>query len=138
MDLQSPWQFLIIGYLATVMLETPVLLIGLSQGNTMRTRLVAAAWLTACTYPVVVLVLPPLLRESWGETVYLLVAETFAPLAECVLFTLVFNTKEERWSKTNVQDCLIITGANLFSFLTGQAYWWWHGALLLERSPEFF
>ena len=35
--------------------------------------------------PIVVLVLPPLLWQPFGRTWYLVVAETFAPVAECLL-----------------------------------------------------
>ena len=120
MDLHNPWVFLVIGYLVTVALETPVLLVGLSRRHSVRTRLLAGAWLTACTYPVVVLVLPPLLRETWGEIPYLLVAETFAPVAECALFVWVFGTSGQWWNRSNVRDCAVIIAANGVSFLTGQ------------------
>ena len=124
MDLHNPWVFLVVGYLVTVALETPVLLAGLSRRHSVRTRLLAGAWLTACTYPVVVLVLPPLLRETGGEIPYLLVAETFAPLVECALSTWVFCKSGQRWTRSTVQDYVAITGANLVSFLTGQVVWW--------------
>ena len=120
MDLHNPWVFLVVGYLVTVALETPVLLVGLSRRHSVRTRLLAGAWLTACTYPVVVLVLPPLLRETWGEIPYLLVAETFAPVAECALFVWVFGTSGQWWNRSNVRDCAAIIAANGVSFLTGQ------------------
>ncbi len=120
MDLHNPWVFLVVGYLVTVALETPVLLAGLSRRHSVRTRLLAGAWLTACTYPVVVLVLPPLLRETWGEIPYLLVAETFAPVAECALFVWVFGTSGQWWNRSNVRDCAAIIAANGVSFLTGQ------------------
>ena len=120
MDLHNPWVFLVIGYLVTVALETPVLLVGLSRRHSVQTRLLAGAWLTACTYPVVVLVLPPLLRETWGEIPYLLVAETFAPVAECALFVWVFGTSGQWWNRSNVRDCAAIIAANGVSFLTGQ------------------
>ncbi|MCY2938122.1 MAG: hypothetical protein NTV55_07175 [Planctomycetota bacterium] len=120
MDLHNPWLFLIVGYLVTVALETPVLLAGLSCRHPVQTRLLAGAWLTACTYPVVVLVLPPLLRETWGELPYLLVAETFAPLAECALFLWVFGESRQRWTRSTVRDCAAIIAANLASFLIGQ------------------
>lgn len=120
MDLHNPWVFLVVGYLVTVALETPVLLAGLSRRHSVQTRLLAGAWLTACTYPVVVLVLPPLLRETWGEIPYLLVAETFAPVAECALFVWVFGTSGQWWNRSNVRDCAAIIAANGVSFLTGQ------------------
>ena len=120
MDLHNPWVFLVVGYLVTVALETPVLLAGLSRRHSVQTRLLAGAWLTACTYPVVVLVLPPLLRETWGEIPDLLVAETFAPVAECALFVWVFGTSGQWWNRSNVRDCAAIIAANGVSFLTGQ------------------
>ena len=124
MDLHNPWVFLVVGYLVTVALEAPVLLAGLSRRHSVQTRLLAGAWLTACTYPVVVVVLPPLLRETWGEIPYLLVAETFAPLAECALFTWVFGASGQWWNRSTVRDCAAIFAANLVSFLTGQVVWW--------------
>ena len=120
MDLHNPWVFLVVGYLVTVALETPVLLAGLSRRHSVQTRLLAGAWLTACTYPVVVLVLPPLLRETWGEIPYLLVAETFAPVAECALFVWVFGASGQWWNRLTVRDCAAIIAANGVSFLTGQ------------------
>ena len=128
MDLHNPWVFLVIGYLVTVVLETPVLLAGLSRRHSVQTRLLAGAWLTACTYPVVVLVLPPLLRETWGEIPYLLVAETFAPLAEFALFVWVFSEPGKRWNRLNLRDSATIIAANLVSFLTGQFLWYYLGA----------
>src|SRR5437763_10572916 len=76
------WRFLPIGYLFTIAIETPVLLLGLPKNIPVRQRAWLGVWLTACTYPIVVLVLPTVLygQERAG---YLLIAETFAPLAEC-------------------------------------------------------
>ena len=130
MDLHNPWVFLVIGYLVTVVLETPVLLAGLSRRHSVQTRLLAGAWLTACTYPVVVLVLPPLLRETLGEIPYLLVAETFAPLAECALFVWVFGASGKWWNLSIGRDCAAIIAANLVSFLTGQVVWWLLGKMV--------
>jgi len=109
----SPWElwhFFPIGYLLTIAIETPVLFFGLSPHHPKLRRIAAGFWLTACTYPIVVLVLPLLLSERW---VFLLVAETFAPLAECALFWLAFG-KEARW-----RDFVVIVIANLASFLMG-------------------
>lgn len=124
MDVHSPWLFLIAGYIATVVLEAPMLLAGLSRRHTLKTRLLAAVWLTACTYPVVVVMLPPLLRERYGDFVYLLVAETFAPIAECLLFAIGFLLQGDVWKKATLRDFGAITLANLISFLAGQAFWW--------------
>src|SRR5262245_373603 len=83
----NPWTWLPIGYLLSVLVETPLLLVGLSPRHSFRTKLFAAFWLTAITYPVVVLVLPPIAGEH-----YLLIAETFAPACECAVFLLYFGS----------------------------------------------
>jgi hypothetical protein len=106
------WHFLPIGYLFTIAIETPILLLGLSRHHSIKRRLLAGIWLTACTYPIVVLVMP-LLLWSYSRTLYLVVAETFAPVAECLLFWLAFG-KESRW-----RDFAVIVVANLASFLLG-------------------
>src|SRR5881227_4192776 len=79
------WRFLLIGYPFTILIETPVLLLGLSQRHSIKRRIFAGVWLTACTYPIVVLVMP-LMFGGVSRTIYLAVAEIFAPVAECVLF----------------------------------------------------
>jgi hypothetical protein len=110
----SPWElwhFFPIGYLLTIAIETPVLFFGLSPHHSKLRRIGAGIWLTCCTYPIVVLVLPLLLTERW---LFLLVAETFAPLAECALFWLAFG-KQTTW-----RDFVVIVIANLASFLAGE------------------
>src|SRR5690242_19071561 len=107
------WRFLPLGYLFTIAIETPILLIGLSHHHTKRRRLLAGIWLTACTYPIVTLVLP-LCMQSYSRTTYLLIAETFAPVAERSLFWLAFG-KESTW-----RDFGVIVLANLASFIGGE------------------
>lgn len=109
------WRFLLPGYLLTIALETAVLLVGLSPRNSLARRLFAGAWLTACTFPIVVLVLPPLVGEPFGHFPYLLVAETFAPAAECALFLAAFGVH----GRDSLRDCAAIVSANLVSFLLG-------------------
>src|ERR1044071_1290522 len=92
MNPEDLWRFLLVGYLLTVAVETPVLVLFLSKRHALKRRLFAGLWLTACTYPVVVLVLPPLFADS-SRALYLAVAETFAPAAECLLFYLAFGGK---------------------------------------------
>jgi hypothetical protein len=105
------WAFLPLGYLITILVETPVLLLFLARRHPMGTRLLTGVWLTACTYPIVILVLPNLFAD---RTSYLIVAETFAPLAECILFVLAFG--RSTWPR----DCAAITVANLLSFGLGE------------------
>jgi len=107
------WSFLPVGYLLTIAIETPILFFGLSAHHSKRRRIFAGFWLTACTYPIVVLVLPLLLIDH-SRAFFLLIAEVFAPVAECLLFWLAFG-KETRW-----RDFGVIVIANLASFLLGE------------------
>ena len=120
------WRFLLIGYPFTILIETPVLLLGLSQRHSIKRRIFAGVWLTACTYPIVVLVMP-LMFGGVSRTIYLVVAETFAPVAECVLFWLAYGKAEELGKRSMWQDFATIVIANLASFLGGEvlnAYGW--------------
>ena len=120
------WRFFPLGYLFSILIETPILLIGLSRRHSIKRRLVAGVWLTACTYPIVVLVLYPML-VSTSRTGYLVVAETFAPAAECVLFWLAYGERKEVGNRSMWQDLATIVIANLASFLGGEvlnAYGW--------------
>ena len=92
LPLSELWAFLPIGYLFTILIETPVLLVGLSPKVSLKQKLWCGAWLTACTYPIVILVLPALFFGQ-SRALYLFVAETFAPVAECALFWLAFRNK---------------------------------------------
>lgn len=107
------WRFLPLGYLFTIAIEIPILFFGLSAHHSKLRRVGAGIWLTACTYPIVTLVLPLLLIDG-SRAFYLLVAETFAPLGECLLFWLAFG-KEARW-----RDFGVIVIANLASFVLGE------------------
>jgi len=126
MSTSGLWRFLPFGYLLTILVETPILLIGLSKRHSIKRRLIAGVWLTACTYPIVVLVLPPLF-ENWSRAAYLIVAETFAPVAECILFWLAYGKPEELGRPSMWRDFAAITIANLASFGIGEvlnAYGW--------------
>jgi hypothetical protein len=115
----APWLFLVVGYLITVSIEAPVLLLGLSRRHPWPRRLFAGFWLTACTYPIVVIVLPPLF-DADNRFSYLLVAEVFAPVAECALFWLAFGTRELWWTRGMARDFAVIVAANLLSFGIGE------------------
>jgi hypothetical protein len=114
MDLPSNWAFLPVGYLFSVLVETPVLLVGLSPRHPYGRRLFAGLWLTACTYPIVVLVLPEFFDTREQRALYLWVAETFAPVAECALFWAAWGGRSV-W-----RDFTAITLANLASFGLGE------------------
>lgn len=119
-----------VGYLLTISVETPVLVAGLSRRHAVRHRLFAGVWLTACTYPVVWLVLPPLFPDPGQRWLYLLVAETFAPAGECLLFGLAFGRTEPRTRRALVRDLAVIVLANVLSFGLGEVFthrvgWGW-------------
>lgn len=124
------WHFLPLGYLLTILIETPILLVGLSSRHPLRRKLFAGVWLTACTYPIVTLVLP-LLFSPESRSLYLIVAETFAPVAECALFWLAFGNKEQLGKPSMWRDFLVIIVANLASFGVGEVVnaWRWFGLL---------
>lgn len=110
-------RMMLAGFAVTVAVETAVLLALLSRRHAVRTRLFAGVWLTACTYPVVWLVFPALFSDRW---LYLLVAETFAPAAECLLFWLAFIRRYPPDRRSTARDMLAVTLANLCSFGLGE------------------
>lgn len=122
------WYFLPIGYLFTILIETPVLLVGLSSKVKFRQKLMCGIWLTACTYPIVVLVLPAIFYGS-TRTAYLSVAETFAPVAECLIFWLAFRRRGILERADWLQCFAAIVIANLASFGFGEIlnYYRWFG-----------
>ncbi|HUF03583.1 MAG TPA: hypothetical protein VMM38_05340 [Aridibacter sp.] len=113
------WLFLPLGYTATVLIEAPILLLFLPRILGWKKRLAAGLWLTSCTYPVVVLVLPALMY-GYPRILYLAVAETFAPLAECALFWLVFRGTEGFEAGAWMRSFAVIVVANLLSFGIGE------------------
>ena len=117
MDLTAEelWAFLPLGYLLTIAIEIPILLFSLSPSHPPGRRLLAGCWLTACTYPVVILVLPLTVAAWWGNVAYLAVAETFAPVAECLLFRAAFPIPTCRIAA--IRDMAAIVAANLASFV---------------------
>ena len=124
------WHFLPRGYLLSIAIETPVLMVGLSRRHNLGRRLFAGVWLTACSYPFVVLVLPTLMAScSYG--LYLLFAETFAPVSECALFAAAFYRRGDPSTANRVQDMITIILANLASFgfgvLAAHMDWAWVG-----------
>ncbi len=106
------------GFSLSVVIETPVLMLGLSNRHTWRTRLFAGIWLTACTYPIVAVGLPSVMDVAHSRFWYTLTAETFAPLAECLLFCLVFARGGASRGQIR-RDCTAIVVANLASFGLG-------------------
>ena len=122
------WWFLPVGYLLTILIETPILVLGLPSKLSLHQKLLCGVWLTACTYPIVVLVLPTIFfaMPRWQ---YLAVAETFAPVAECAIFWLAFRSKGLLDRRDWIRSFIVITIANLASFGVGEVlnYTGWFG-----------
>ena len=128
LPLSDLWYFLPIGYLVTIVIETPVLVVGLSSRLSLRQKLLCGVWLTACTYPIVVLVLPTIFF-GYSRVAYLLVAETLAPIAECLIFWVALRGKDLLDAREWVQCFVAIVFANLASFGVGEIlnYYGWFG-----------
>lgn len=122
------WAFLPLGYLVTILIETPILLLGLSPKVSFKQKLLCGVWLTACTYPIVVLVLPAIFFDQ-SRFLYLAVAEIFAPLAECLLFWLAFRSKGLLEPSDLIRCFVAIVIANLASFGFGEVmnHFGWFG-----------
>jgi hypothetical protein len=114
------WWWFPIGYLLSITIETPILLFGLSARHPMSRRLFAGIWLTACTYPIVALVLPQVFDIEKQRFLYLLVGESIAHFGECALFWMAFGTKEEWGRRSMWQDFVAILLANWASFSAGE------------------
>jgi hypothetical protein len=138
MDPQSSWDFLLKGYLFTVCVETPILLVGLSSRHSWGRRLFCGFWLNACSYPIVVLVLPMWIDIDQQRNWYLLVAETFAPVVECVLFWAAFGTRAEWGRRSMWRDFGVITLANLASFLPAEVVYRLYANHYFPQSVEEF
>lgn len=120
MEIPALWRFFLFGLGFSIAIETLVLLVGLSPRHSLGRRLFAGVWLTSCTYPIVALVMPMLFDLSTHYALYLWVAETFAPVAECALFWVAFGTqKEPGWKRMLAWDFAAIIVANLVSFGSG-------------------
>lgn len=122
------WLFLPIGYLTTILIETPFLLFGLSPKLTFKQKLLCGVWLTACTYPIVVLVLTAIFFD-YSRNLYLIVAEIFAPVGECFFFWLAFRGKDLLEQNDWIRSFIAIVVANLASFGIGEIinYYQWFG-----------
>lgn len=113
------WYFLPIGYLITILIETPILIFGLSPKVSFKQKLLCGVWLTACTYPVVVLVLPPIFFD-YSRNLYLIVAESFAHFGECVIFWLAFRGRKDFETNDWIRSFITILLANFASFSFGE------------------
>src|SRR5262249_15618331 len=127
-DPATLWKFLPLGYLLTVAIELPVLWWGLARRHPPRDRIAAGFWLTAVTYPIVVIAIPLAMGSEASRVLYLAIAETFAPVAECALFYLAYVRPLPPGRQETLRDMAAIIFANLASFGVGEAIWWAAGS----------
>ena len=109
-DLLQPFA---IALAATLLIEGAVLWGALASHHTRTVRLQSAALLSMATLPLVWFVLPAVCLPALGRLGYLLVAETFAPAAECALFRVLAGPAMTR------QDTIAIVAANVLSLTAG-------------------
>jgi hypothetical protein len=107
-------------YLMTIAIETPVLVVGLAKPHRMWVRLVAGVGLTACTYPLLWLVLPRVISLEEQRGLFLAVGETLVPVAECAIFFVVFELGRRYSWRVLARDWGAIVAANLASFGIGE------------------
>lgn len=114
------WVLLLLGYVLTVLIEVPVLCVGLSAEYSIRDRWTSGMLLTAFTYPFVVLILPAMMSLTGIQSrlVYLLIAETWAPVGEVMLFRYLHRIPMRKSADRNA---VVIVIANLCSFAVGEA-----------------
>jgi hypothetical protein len=120
MEFADPWGRLLTGYVLTVIVETLILAIGLSKRNSLSVRLYAGAWLTACTYPAVNVIIPFLFKSTDLYLAEVATAEVFAAVAECALFWAAFSRRSAPGRGSPAQDFATITFANVASFGSGE------------------
>lgn len=126
--IDSLWLFFPIGYLTTILIETPFLIFGLPPKFSIKQKILCGVWLTACTYPIVVLVLPAAMQNFSRES-YLAVAESFAHFGECVIFWLAFRGRTDFSTKDWIRSFAAILLANFASFTIGEVlnHYSWFG-----------
>jgi hypothetical protein len=108
------------GYFLTVAIETPVLVMALQKKYSLKQKVLAGFALTGFSYPFVCFVFPHLFPVYEPGSIYLWVAESFAPISECFVFWLLFSKCAPLRDATNCKDLLSIVVANLLSFAVGE------------------
>ncbi|MCC6316163.1 MAG: hypothetical protein IT361_00635 [Gemmatimonadaceae bacterium] len=117
-----------VAWLLTVAVEGVVLWYLLHPMHAPRTRWFAAAWLSACTLPLVHLGFPALRAFGASDAAWIALAEVFAPLAEVALFALVvapvpaghrLAAGSGAIAAARRRDATAIVIANLASFAVG-------------------
>jgi hypothetical protein len=112
-------RYFLTAYAITISVETPVLLVGLSTRHKIAVKFLAGIWLTACTFPLLSLVLPVLMDPFGNRFAYVAVGETLVIAGEIGLFWLAFVAATPWISKSMARDAAAIILANIASFAFG-------------------
>lgn len=103
-------------WVVMVLVQTPVLALGLSRPHTWEVRLLAGGWLSACTVPLLMLVVPYLPEQGWSLAWGLVEFRTtvcqpqvaaggcLAAVAQATLFYFAFDRDEPLASLHVTQD----------------------------------
>ncbi len=113
-------RMVVMGYLLTISIETPVLVVGLGNRYSMKEKLFAGAFLTGFSYPFVAVFFPLIWNPYTQYSIYVTVSEIFAPLSECLLFALLFQRRKTLRGREKVMDLVIVVLANLVSYVSGE------------------
>jgi hypothetical protein len=149
---QIVWRVLLLGYCLFVAIELPIFLLALSARNDRRQRIFSALWLTACSFPLVILVMPAFIDmfvpKDWHGPVNTMQIALITPIVECLLFWMLTRPLDEPNSPQVSQaewihDLFVIVFANVLSFF---AWWyivesptiknWTHPPEQIETTPK--
>lgn len=108
------------GYLLTISIETPVLVLLLGKRYSLKEKLFAGVFLTGCSYPFVSVFFPMIWDPYTDYRTYVTVSEIFAPLSECIIFALLFQRRKELSARQRASDLAVVVAANLLSYLAGE------------------
>ncbi len=110
-----PLRMAMVGYILSLVVELPVLILALSASYKLIEKVLAGLWLTACTYPAVSWLFSGFIQEPVLLT---FVREAYAAFGEAFLFWLAFVKLAGRTCLR--RDILVVILANVLSFLFGE------------------
>jgi len=103
------------GWALAAPIEAAVLFVGLDRAHSRLVRCMVGPASTACTYPILVLVVPAWVDPSRHFAAYGAVGEGIVIALECALFLLAVGRRASA-----LRDCLAIVAANAASFAAGE------------------
>jgi len=126
----AQWYYhaLVVDFVVAMVLMTAcmalIFALGLSRRHSVKSRIAAAAWLSSCTVPVVLLVIPHFLPViwhwlgAWSDIASLLVLD----VAACLLFWLVFGNRSQLGKWSMYRDLISVGSALLLSVVATRMF----------------